>query len=112
MIPHYYRQLYSNLSDNLADTTMENFTLIGLMAASCTTLSFVPQVVHILRTGNVDGISLLMYSVFTIGVALWLVYGLILGDIPVILANLVTFILASMVLTLTLHKRRKLKQQS
>ncbi|WP_428033797.1 SemiSWEET transporter [Amphritea sp.] len=91
---------------------MENFTLIGLLAATCTTCSFVPQVIHILRTGNVDGISLMMYSVFTIGVALWLVYGLILGDIPVILANVVTLVLASMVLILTLAKRRKSKQMN
>lgn len=91
---------------------MENFTLIGLLAATCTTFSFVPQVIQILRTGNVDGISLMMYSVFTIGVALWLVYGLILGDIPVILANLVTLVLASMVLMLTLAKRRELKQMN
>lgn len=89
---------------------MDNFTLIGLMAATCTTLSFVPQVVHILRTGNVEGISLMMYSVFTVGVALWLTYGLLLGDLPVILANLVTLVLASTVLVLTLIKRYRIKR--
>ncbi|WP_091356751.1 SemiSWEET transporter [Amphritea atlantica] len=89
---------------------MDNFTLIGLMAATCTTLSFVPQVVHILRTGNVEGISLMMYSVFTVGVALWLAYGVVLGDLPVILANLVTLVLASMVLVLTLIKRHRIKR--
>lgn len=84
---------------------MENTTLIGLFAAVLTTSAFVPQVLQILRTGNVDGISLQMYSIFTVGVALWLSYGIIVQDIPMLLANLVTFILASIVLGLTIYKR-------
>ncbi|GGK58322.1 SemiSWEET transporter [Amphritea balenae] len=88
---------------------MEPVTVIGLMAATCTTVAFVPQVIHILKTGNVDGISLLMYAVFTLGVACWLTYGLILNDLPMILANTVTLILAGMVLSLTIVKRRRKK---
>ncbi|MGB0662949.1 MAG: SemiSWEET family sugar transporter [Pontibacterium sp.] len=84
---------------------MENTTLIGLFAAVLTTSAFVPQVLQILRTGNVDGISLQMYSIFTVGVALWLTYGIIVKDVPMLLANLVTFILASIVLGLTVYKR-------
>lgn len=84
---------------------METNTLIGLMAAFCTTSAFVPQVVQILRTGNVDGISLQMYSIFTIGVGMWLAYGIIMQDVPMLLANLVTFILAAIVLGLTIRKR-------
>ena len=86
---------------------MNSVTLIGLLAVFCTTAAFVPQVVHILRTGNVDGISLMMYSIFTFGVACWLAYGVILGDLPMILANIVTLILAAIVLVLTLLKRNK-----
>lgn len=86
---------------------MDHITLIGLLAATCTTASFIPQVVHILKTGNVEGISLLMYSIFTFGVACWLIYGLILSDLPMILANLITLLLALSVLLLTISKRRQ-----
>jgi MtN3 and saliva related transmembrane protein len=80
---------------------MEQTTLIGLIAAFCTTAAF------IIRTGNVDGISLHMYSIFTFGVSMWLIYGLIVQDLPMILANLITFILAASVLGLTIYKRLK-----
>lgn len=86
---------------------MESVTWIGMIAAFCTTTAFVPQVLHILRTGNVDGISLQMYSIFTFGVAAWLVYGIVLHDLPMLLANLVTLVLALMVLGLTIRKRRR-----
>jgi MtN3 and saliva related transmembrane protein len=76
---------------------------IGLLAACLTTLSFVPQALHTLRTRDVSGISLAMYSAFTIGVALWLVYGLILGAWPVIVANLLTLALAASILTMRLR---------
>lgn len=86
---------------------MEQTTLIGLIAACCTTAAFIPQVIQIIRTGNVDGISLHMYSIFTFGVSMWLVYGLIVQDLPMILANLITLILAASVLGLTIYKRLK-----
>ncbi|MGB0733417.1 MAG: SemiSWEET family sugar transporter [Pontibacterium sp.] len=89
---------------------MEITTLIGLVAAFCTTTAFVPQVLLILRTGNVDGISLQMYSIFTFGVAMWFTYGIVLRNIPVLLANFVTLILAASVLGLTIHKHAKRKR--
>lgn len=85
---------------------MEALQFLGFAAAICTTAAFVPQVMQILKSGNVDGISLGMYSIFTLGVALWLGYATIIGDLPMLLANLVTLILASIVLALTLHKRK------
>jgi MtN3 and saliva related transmembrane protein len=81
---------------------------IGMLAACLTTLSFVPQAWHTLRTRDVSGISLAMYSVFTAGVALWLVYGLILGAWPVIIANLVTLALAATILVMKLRFRNVL----
>ncbi|WP_084404083.1 SemiSWEET family sugar transporter [Marinobacterium litorale] len=86
---------------------MEATTFVGIFAAICTTSAFVPQVVQILRTGNVDGISLLMYSIFTVGVASWLGYGIIMQDLPMLLANMITLALALSVLGLTLFKRRQ-----
>jgi len=76
--------------------------IIGYLAAICTTISFVPQVVRIWQTKNTSAISLGMYLVFVIGIVLWLVYGLIIGNIPMIVANAVTLFLAGTVLVMKL----------
>lgn len=75
----------------------------GFLAAILTTTSFVPQAVKTIRTRNTSGISLAMYVIFTVGVGLWLVYGLLLGSWPMILANTVTLLLA---LTILVSKLR------
>jgi MtN3 and saliva related transmembrane protein len=77
--------------------------LIGYGAAVLTTLSFVPQAWLTFRTRNVQGISLGMYSVFTLGVGLWLAYGLALGAWPVVAANAVTLALALAILFMKLR---------
>lgn len=77
--------------------------LIGFTAATLTTVSFAPQVYRSLRSHDTKSISLLMYSVFTAGVALWLLYGLMLHDLPITLANAVTLALALCVLFLKLR---------
>lgn len=79
---------------------------IGTLAAVLTTASFVPQAWLIWRTRNVAGISLGMYSAFTLGVALWLIYGLLLRAWPIVLANAVTLALASMILVMRLRYGR------
>ena len=71
---------------------------LGYLAASLTTLSFVPQAVLTLRTREVHGISATMYGIFTVGVALWLAYGWQLGEWPIIVANAVTLVLAAIIL--------------
>ncbi len=76
--------------------------LIGSLAAVLTTASFLPQAIHTFRTKDVRGISLGMYSAFTLGVAMWLVYGLLLEAWPVVIANLVTLVLASAILVMKL----------
>jgi MtN3 and saliva related transmembrane protein len=78
---------------------------IGTLAATLTTASFVPQVLHTLRTKDVSGISLSMYSAFTLGVALWLVYGLLLGAWPIVIANAITVSLATCILVMKLRYR-------
>jgi MtN3 and saliva related transmembrane protein len=77
--------------------------LIGYLAAMLTTLSFVPQAWHTFRTRDVRGISLGMYSVFTVGVALWLVYGVLLAAWPIVVANGVTLSLALTILVMKLR---------
>lgn len=79
---------------------MNFVTIIGFMAATCTTVSFIPQVLHILRTRDTKGISLSMYSIFTVGIACWLLYGCFLGSAPIIFANAVTLLLALTILFL------------
>ena len=87
---------------------MTNSELIGYAAAFGTTFSFVPQVYKILRTRNTEGISITMYSIFVIGVFLWLIYGLITHAWPVAVANGLTLILSGAVLVLKLISRHKL----
>jgi MtN3 and saliva related transmembrane protein len=82
---------------------MDSSELIGYCAAALTTLSFVPQAWLTFRTRDVRGISLGMYSVFTIGVALWLLYGVLMGAWPIVLANAVTLALASVILGMKLR---------
>lgn len=74
--------------------------LVGYGAAILTTLSFVPQAWLTFRTRDVRGISLGMYSVFTVGVALWLLYGWMMGAWPIVIANAVTLALASVILAM------------
>ncbi len=79
---------------------------VGYVAATLTTLSFVPQAWHTFQTRDVSGISLGMYSAFTLGVLLWLVYGVLLGAWPVIIANVITLALAACILVMKLlHDR-------
>ena len=78
---------------------------IGFLAAILTTASFVPQAWHTFKTRDVRGISLSMYSAFTAGVACWLVYGLLLGAWPIVIANCITLSLALAILVMKLRYR-------
>ena len=80
---------------------------LGYAAAALTTASFVPQAWLTFRTRDVSGISLAMYSVFTLGIALWLVYGLFIEAWPIVIANVVTFALAAAILVMKLSMERK-----
>ena len=83
---------------------------IGYVAATLTTLSFVPQALLTLRTRAVHGISAGMYGAFTVGVALWLAYGWRLGEWPIIIANAVTLLLAATILTTKLVIERRMRR--
>jgi MtN3 and saliva related transmembrane protein len=77
---------------------MNTIQLLGLAAGCCTTIAFLPQVVKTWKSRSAKDLSLSMFSIFCIGVALWLVYGFMVQDIPVIAANMVTLMLASTLL--------------
>lgn len=75
-----------------------NVELIGVLAAILTTASFVPQAYHVIRTGDTAAISLTMYVLFSGGIALWGLYGLLIASRPIIAANAVTLVLALTIL--------------
>ena len=72
--------------------------IIGVIGASLTTASFVPQVYKVIKTKSVEGISLTMYSVFLIGILFWLYYGIKINSFSVIFANIITGILVLIIL--------------
>jgi MtN3 and saliva related transmembrane protein len=77
---------------------MNIIQLIGLAAGSFTTIAFLPQVIKTWRSRSAKDLSLGMFSIFCLGVALWLIYGLLVQDVPVIAANILTLMLASTLL--------------
>jgi MtN3 and saliva related transmembrane protein len=77
---------------------MNTVQLLGLVAGTLTTAAFLPQVLKTWKTRSAKDLSLGMFSLFCLGVALWLVYGIMVKDIPVIAANLITLMLASTLL--------------
>lgn len=77
---------------------MDFIGIIGILAGMCTTIAFLPQVLKTWRTKSAKDLSLGMFSIFCTGVALWLTYGILIRDLPIILANGFTFILAGSLL--------------
>jgi len=76
---------------------------IGTIAATLTTIAFVPQAIKTIRSRDTRGISLWMYVSFTIGIGFWFAYGIALHSWPMIVSNLVTFALATTILALKLR---------
>ncbi len=72
--------------------------MIGTIAAILTTLSFLPQAYQVIKTKDTSGISLGMYTMFVIGVLCWLIHGYNIGDMNLIVANLITFVFAAIIL--------------
>ena len=81
--------------------------LIGYIAALLTTISFLPQALMSIRTKNTDGISLAMYITFTIGVACWLIYGVVISNFVIILANIITLPLTLIILLIKIENTRQ-----
>lgn len=81
---------------------METVTLIGSAAALCSMVSFVPQAWKVISTGETTDISRPMYALTVVGFALWVTYGALNGDWPIIVTNTVCFLLSSFILVMTL----------
>lgn len=86
---------------------MSEVQILGLLAACFTTFAFLPQAIQTIKTRNTNGISLMMYSVLNIGILLWFVYGIMIGDLAIILANGVTFIFAMTIWWIRFQNGRK-----
>lgn len=84
---------------------MEYTEMIGFIAASLTTAAFIPQAYHSWSTRDLSGISLPMYSMFSLGVFFWLIYGIIIVSWPIMIANTITFLLSCIVLALKIKSR-------
>lgn len=75
---------------------------LGFAAATCTTLAYAPQFIKVWKTRSTEDISLGMFFVMVLGIGLWLVYGLLSGDAPIVAANAVTILLAGGILYMKL----------
>ena len=82
------------------ESIMDYVTIIGLVAAVFTTVSLFPQIVKVWKTKSAKDISTGMFSLFCGGVFLWFIYGVLIGDMPIIFANLIAFIQAIVILVL------------
>lgn len=91
-------------------TLMPDF--VGYIAAALTTASFLPQAILTIKTRNTESLSLGMYSAFTLGVLLWLVYGIQKQDYAIIMANLITFVLSGSILCYKIFNTVKAKKAS
>jgi MtN3 and saliva related transmembrane protein len=78
-------------------------TIVSAIAATLTTIAFVPQAIHIIRRKETAAVSLVMYATFATGVFFWTLFGILIDNWPVIIANVITFALAVTILVLKLR---------
>lgn len=86
---------------------MESVELLGIIAGSCTTSSYLPQIIHIIRYRSVKDISLTMYLILVIGILLWLIYGFIIKSPSIIGSNIISLLMSSTVIVLKLMWKKK-----
>jgi MtN3 and saliva related transmembrane protein len=79
--------------------------VLGMVAGICTTIAFLPQVIKTYRSRSARDLSLGMFSIFTLGVILWLAYGIVQQELPIILANAATLVMAATLLVFKLTWR-------
>jgi len=85
---------------------MEPTDIIGYIAASLTTCSFMPQALQVIKTRHTKDISLAMYAMLVIGVCLWLSYGILLKQWPIVISNVITIIPTSVILIMKLLEKK------
>jgi MtN3 and saliva related transmembrane protein len=85
--------------------------IFGYVAAFLTTLAFFPQTIKTIKSRDTSSISLAMYVMFTTGVAFWLAYAFLIGSLPMIIANIITFVLSGTILVLKLSEKSPTNRQ-
>lgn len=90
---------------------MDMTNIIGTLAGMLTTIAFIPQVIKTWRTRSAQDISLFMFLLFSTGVLLWLIYGLILNAMPIIIANGITLALSLSILALKVNDMYRARQR-
>ena len=78
--------------------------ILGYLAATLTTVAFLSQVIHLYRTKNTEAISVWMYSIFSVGVFFWLIYGCIIEAWPIVVANTITLLLSLCILWMKINE--------
>ena len=86
---------------------IQTIEIVGLIAATLTTSSFIPQVYKAYKTKDVEGVSLTMFLAMFVGVLLWLVYGFYINSLSMVIANIITSILCMAILVLKIKHRKK-----
>lgn len=82
---------------------MDWHSMIGFIAATCTTFAFLPQAIKIIRTKHTRDLSLVMYSIFEVGLILWLIYGILITNYPIIFSNVITITFTTTILVLKIR---------
>ncbi len=82
---------------------MDLDNLLGFIAATITTAAFIPQTYRPITTRDLSGISLGMYATFTFGIILWIIYGVLIESGPILVANIITFVLSATILYLKIQ---------
>ncbi len=82
---------------------MMTVEILGFVSAFLTTFSFLPQAIQVIKTRDTESLSLAMYSIFTVGVAGWTVYGMVIQNSAVIVANMITLLLSSCILAIKVY---------
>ena len=85
--------------------------MLGYIAATLTTAAFLPQTIKTIQSRDTSAISLAMYVLFTTGIVLWLVYGVLIDSMPMIICNIITFLFSGTILALKLSEKRRTSQR-
>ena len=90
---------------------MDFVTIMGLVAATLTTIAFIPQAIKIIKTKKTDDLSFLTYLMMSIGLTLWLIYGIVINNLPLIVANSITVPLNYFILYYIILNERKKNEE-
>jgi len=97
----------TKLGQQISRTPMDFVSLIGYVASVCSVVSFLPQALKVIRTKNTEAISARMYLLTVMGFALWTTFGIMKGELPIIVANSICFCLSAFILGAKLKGSRR-----